>query len=112
MSTTPSAPAGVPLPDIFDTPHNEYLAQLTDHGLPALLLFAALMACAVWRRRKGLFPLLDPCTAPVLCYAVQAFFSFSVCLVAPMFWVLLGMAFSPSPEAPGRQILPDPDRLH
>jgi len=28
-----------------------------------------------------------------LCYAVQAFFSFSVCMVAPFFWVLLGISF-------------------
>ena len=32
-------------------------------------------------------------SAAVLCYAVQAFFSFSVCLVAPMFWVVLGLSF-------------------
>ena len=31
-------------------------------------------------------------TAAVLCYAVQAFFSFSVCIVAPMFWVVLALA--------------------
>lgn len=84
---------GVPLPDYFDNPHNEYISQLTDHGLPAILLFTALILLSLFRRRDGWFPLLGPCSAAVLCYAVQAFFSFSVCLVAPMFWVLLGLSF-------------------
>ncbi len=89
----PKEQDGKALPDYFDNPHNEYVQQLTDHGLPALLLFIALLLFAVFRRREGWFPLLAPCSAAVLCYAVQAFFSFSVCLVAPMFWVLLGLSF-------------------
>ena len=84
---------GIPLPDYFDNPHNEYIAQLTDHGLPAMLLFIALILLSLFRRREGLLPLLAPCSAAVLCYAVQAFFSFSVAIVAPMFWVLLGLSF-------------------
>ncbi|MER1994003.1 MAG: O-antigen ligase family protein [Eubacteriales bacterium] len=90
----PDEQDGKPLPNYFDSPHNEYIAQLTDHGLPALLLFLALLLFAVFRRHDGWFPLLAPCSAAVLCYAVQAFFSFSVCIVAPMFWIILGMAFS------------------
>ena len=89
--TIPKEQDGKPLPDYFDNPHNEYIQQLTDHGIPALLLFLALLLFAVFRRRC--FRLSSPCSAAVLCYAVQAFFSFSVCLVTPMFWVLLGMSF-------------------
>ncbi len=85
---------GMILPDYFDNPHNEYVAQLTDHGLPALILFLVLLLCALFRSREGWFPLLGPCSAAVLCYAVQAFFSFSVCIVAPVFWVILGLSFS------------------
>lgn len=96
---------GVVLPDYFDNPHNEYIARLTDCGLPAMILFLALLLLAIFRRREGWFPLLGPFSAAVLCYAVQAFFSFSVCIVAPMLWVVLGLSFScPSvPFAPGRQ---------
>ena len=94
--TIPAEQDGVPLPDYFDNPHNEYIQQLTDHGLPAALLFAALMILCVFRRRDRFLPLLTPWTAPVLCYAVQAFFSFSVCLVAPLFWVVLGASFRAS----------------
>ena len=75
----PQEQDGLPLPDYFDNPHNEYIQQLTDHGLPALLLFAALLFLAVFRRRDRRLP--APC------------FSFSVCLVAPMFWVLLALSF-------------------
>ena len=88
----PTEQDGLPLPDYFDTPHNDYLAQWLNHGLPAMLAFIALLCLAVWKRRAGLLPLLTPCSAAVLCYAVQAFFSFSVCIVAPVFWVLLGIS--------------------
>ena len=89
----PKEQDGLPLPDYFDTPHDEYIAQLTDHGLPAMLLFAALLLAAIFRRREGWLPCLAPCSAAVLCYTVQAVFSFSVCIVAPMFWVLLAISF-------------------
>lgn len=98
----PTEQNGVPLPNSFDTPHNEYVAHLINHGLPAVLLFIALIiAAAFFRRRypKGskLKPpadrlnVLSPWAIAVLCYAVQAFFSFSVPMVAPMFWVTLGI---------------------
>ena len=86
----PTEQDGLPLPDYFDTPHNDYLAQWLNHGLPAMLAFIALLCLAVWKKRAGLLPLLTPFSAAVLCYAVQAFFSFSVCIVAPVFWVILG----------------------
>ena len=91
--TVPIEQDGLPLPDYFDNPHNEYLSQLLNHGLPAMILLILLMLTAVMRRGEALFPLLAPCSAAVLCYMVQAFFSFPVCLVSPMFWVLLGMSF-------------------
>ena len=90
----PHSQDGVLLPHYFDNPHNEYIARLTDTGLPAMLLFLALLLFAVFHRRERWFPLLTPCSAAVLCYAVQAFFSFSICIVAPMFWVLLGQSFN------------------
>ena len=91
--TIPKEQNGKALPDYFDNPHNEYVQQLTDHGIPGLVLFLALLLFAVFRKRDGWFPMLAPCSAAVLCYMVQAFFSFSVCIVAPMFWILLGQSF-------------------
>ena len=90
----PTEQDGLALPDYFDNPHSEYIAQLTDHGLPAMLFFILLLLVSVFRRREGWFPCLSPYSAAVLCYAVQAIFSFSVCLVAPMFWVILALSFT------------------
>ena len=101
----PDHQGDVLLPNNFDNPHNEYIAHLINHGLPAMLLFAALILAAVFWRRKTAAAGTDPPKQPVnfvrqlspwavgaLCYAVQAFFSFSVCLVAPLFWVVLGIS--------------------
>lgn len=93
--TIPNEQDGIPLPAYFDNPHNEYIAHLLNHGIPAMILMIMLVLIAVMRRREAFFPLLTPCSASVLCYAVQAFFSFSVCLVAPMFWIMLGMTLQP-----------------
>ena len=77
----------------FDNPHCDYLALLSNCGIPALLLFAALVfigcsGASAWRDS-------------VFCYAVQVFFSFSVCIVAPMFWAVLGLSCSmPPPKKP------------
>ena len=78
------------LPFYFDNPHSEYIALVTDCGIPAMLLFAALViagcfGAGAWRDS-------------VLCYGIQALLSFSVCIVAPMFWVVLGMSFSMPPR--------------
>ena len=83
------------LPSYFDTPHNEYLAQLANHGLPALILFALLIVSALCRRGKGPGAAASlPWRAAVLAYAAQASLSFSVCLVAPLFWAVLGLSIS------------------
>ena len=98
----PEEQDGVPLPHEFDNPHSEYLSLLADNGLPALLLMLLLLFLAMMRKdtfrtaaqkETQEISLCFTKTA-VFCYAVQAVFSFSVCIVAPMFWVLLGMSFS------------------
>ena len=95
--TIPKSQNGVLLPHYFDNPHNMYIAQLTDHGIPAMLLFLALVLSPLMGRKKtgkssvpGLYT--------VLTYGVQAFFSFSVCMVSPLFWVLLGDSAQRSAE--------------
>lgn len=92
------ARVGASLPEAFDTPHNEYLAILANDGLPALLLYLALLGTTWWRclrvhqrrRRAPAYALV--LLAALSCYAVQGFFSFSICLVSPMHWAMLGMA--------------------
>ena len=97
--TIPKEQDGRPLPNNFDAPHSEYLHQLTNHGLPALILFVALLLLSIFRRRDRSLPLLSPCSAAVLCYAIQGFFSYPVCLVAPIFWILLALSFSEPTES-------------
>ena len=80
-----SRPDAEYLTEYYDSPHCEYLALVSDCGIPALLCFLVLVfaGCSgapAWRNS-------------VLGYGVQAFLSFSVCIVAPMFWVLLGISF-------------------
>ena len=67
--------------------------MIVNCGIPALLCFLVLILAgcfgvSVWK--DG-----------VLGYAVQALLSFSVCIVAPMFWVVLGLSLSrtSSPKA-------------
>lgn len=79
----------------FDNPHNILLAILSGSGIPALALFVLLIAgtvfCALrtWRRDRRSFAL--PLMLGVMGFLIQGMFTFSVCLVSPMFWCVLGM---------------------
>jgi len=86
----PDLPAEEKLIEYFDNPHNEYLAQLINCGIPAMLAFLFLVLGGCFGR--------VPWRDSVLCYGVQALLSFSVCIVAPMFWMVLGLAWSGPPE--------------
>lgn len=92
------AKAGATLPESFDNPHNEYLAILANAGLPALVIYLALLGTTLLRclratpARRRTPPYALALMAAVLCYAAQGFFSFSICLVSPMFWAVMGMA--------------------
>jgi len=81
-----SHPDGPYLDGYYDSPHCEYLALISNCGIPALLCFLALIVFGC----LGAAPWRDG----ILGYSVQLLFSFSICLVAPMFWVVLGLAFS------------------
>ena len=73
----------------YDNPHNEYVAILVNNGFPALALYLALLATVlVACCRKRLWPL----AFSIGCFAAQGFFSFSICLVSPMFWAIMGIA--------------------
>lgn len=77
----------------FDNPHNLVLGVLAGSGLPAAALFLVLCVGAVIagtgraQRDAAVLPLL----LAVVCYLVQGMFTFSICLVTPMFWAALGM---------------------
>ena len=77
----------------FDNPHNLFLGVMANSGVPALGLYVALVLGAiVWAAlRMGRDQELTPLMLGVLCYLVQGMFTFSICLVTPMFWAALGM---------------------
>lgn len=95
---------GLTLAETFDNPHNEYLAILVNNGIPALGMYLALLAGVLLRclRRGKNTPWLWTVGAAILCYGVQGFFSFSICIVSPMFWAVMGMACAPD-DANGMQ---------
>lgn len=86
------ASAGQSLQQNFDNPHNMLLAILSGSGLPALLLFLALIAAVSARalRRRECLPL----GLGLWGYLLQGMFTFSICLSAPMFWAAMGMLVS------------------
>ena len=86
---------GLRLPETFDNPHNLYLALMSNTGIVSLFLYLLLVGLGIARclRAGGVFPL--SLASALLLYALQGCFSFSICLVSPMAFALLGMAFSP-----------------
>ena len=72
-----------------DTAHNEYLNIIYHQGILAGLAYlAALVGSAVkWIRRSSANPVVAVCGGAVLCYCIQAFFGFSMCQTAGLFWI-------------------------
>jgi len=112
--------AGATLGENFDNPHNEYLAILSNNGLPALLLYLVLMALVMagclrrglWqdgRRREISWPLA--LAASLICYALEGVFCFSICLVTPMFWAVMGMSVAWLSQQKGRPLMQIPRRI-
>lgn len=77
----------------IDVAHNEYLNILFHQGVFALAAYLLVLARAGWNWIR--YSPADPACAmlggAVLCYCVQAFFGFSMCITAPFFWLALGL---------------------
>ena len=73
-----------------DVAHNEYLNILYHQGVLGLLPYlAALVLSAVqWIKKSPGNGTVAALGAAVLCYGIQAFFSFSMCQSAGVFWIL------------------------
>jgi len=88
----------------FDFAHNDYLQILLNLGLLGLIAYLASVATqavrCVKKRARLAVPLLS---VPVLCYLSHIFFSFSIIIVAPIFWALWGLleAECRTPGTPG-----------
>ena len=75
-----------------DNAHNDYLNIAVNLGLPALLVYVAALLCTArgFLRRRCSDAVLA-LGAGLLCYSAQIFFSFSLCITAPIFWLFWGL---------------------
>ena len=88
--------------DSLDKAYNEYLYIAATRGIPALLVYLALVAATLRQAIKGVREFLDDrekwfrpaLLTAILAYSVQAFFSASAVTVAPFFWLLMGFVWS------------------
>ena len=80
---------GVEIPMIIDVAHNEYLNILYHQGFFALLAYLLALGHSFLRwvacGSKDLTAAV--CGEAVLCYCIQAFFGFSMCQTAMLFWL-------------------------
>ncbi len=86
--------AGQAIPQSFDNPHNLFLGLLTQSGLPALILFIAILVCLFVGLHRNRSPFAVGLSVSIFLYMVQGFFTFSTCLVSPMLFAVMGMACS------------------
>lgn len=77
----------------IDVAHNEYLNVLYHQGFFALLFYLAMLTAAAvqWIKKSKSDGIAAILGGACLCYCIQAFFGFSVCITAPFFWAVLGL---------------------
>jgi O-antigen ligase len=77
----------------YDCAHNDYLQIASNTGIPSLLLYIAFLVTLAVRSVKNMSknPLILLFAGSVLAYSIHAFFSFSVPIISPLFWVAAGL---------------------
>ena len=77
----------------IDVAHNEYLNVIYHQGIFGLAAFIGLQICClvIWLKMQRDDIAAASLGAAALCYSIQAFFSFSMCLTAPFFWIVLAL---------------------
>ena len=93
---------GATLGEHYDNPHNMLLAILVNNGLPALVLYLVLVAAVLLRCLRHPHPDTMSLAAAILAYSVFGLFCFSMCMLAPMFWAVMGMGAAPEKISPSR----------
>ena len=77
----------------IDVAHNEYLNILYHQGIFALIAYlgALFSAAKKWLTDSGRNALVAVLGTMLLCYSIQAFFSFSMVMTAPYFYLTLAL---------------------
>ena len=77
----------------LDFAHNEYINILCTSGLAGLLTYLGFLISTAYLSVKTMAknPRVLVLFAAVLGYVFQAFFSFSIVIITPIFWVLIGL---------------------
>ena len=85
----------------LDFAHNEYIHILCTQGVVGLLSYLGFLGTAAWRALRQIRqnPRVLVPFACVLGYSVQLFFSFNVVIVAPVFFVLVGLLLAEARHA-------------
>lgn len=84
-----------------DKAHNEYIQMAVTLGIPALIFYLLFLYEIIKANLKSIKCLIKKETiyaislnSAIIGYMVQAFFNISVILVAPYFWMILGLSYS------------------
>jgi len=77
----------------YDFAHNDYIQLMINYGILGLATYlAALFAIAKRSLKLSVHnEKILVLGASMLCYCIQIFFSFSIVLVAPVFWIIYGL---------------------
>ncbi len=80
----------------YDFAHNEYLQVLYNCGIFGLFSYLGLVVIPIVNGIKKLHtnPKAIVLTFAIIGYSIQAFFTFSIVIISPLFWLLLGMLWN------------------
>lgn len=79
---------------VVDKAHNEYLHIAATVGIPALILYCIFISMILLPNMKHMLSdkVAFVISITIISYLVQAFFNISTIGVAPLFWMILGLA--------------------
>ena len=91
----------------LDFAHNEYINILCTGGLAGLLTYLGFLISTAYLSVKTMAknPKVLVLFAAVLGYVFQAFFSFSIVIITPIFWVLIGLLVKEARDTMGENIV-------
>ena len=83
---------------INDTAANVYLTTVINVGIIGLIAYISFLFSYLKNAVKNQNKLTKIILVAVICYIIQDFFNFSVVIVTPIYWILLGLGMSGTKE--------------